>query len=262
MSRRHRLAIGSSLLVALVTSASAGCTQETAPAAPPLPVPSDQQRYLQAIDRFAKEYREQPNDREKSSVRRAREAELAKILPDAGVRDWVGVLDGVGTTASGKAYLHIRLSDHAWVGTLRDELSDTGEKTLVDRSSPIYTRLVELEKGTPVVFSGKLLRESSMSEARAMAEPQLVLRLADIRSLDEHQRSPAPAQPVADTRTPAAAGQAVRATSPTRAASSEPSGSSDSAPAKLDCNERRERWRAQGKPEWLIRESLASLGCR
>jgi len=70
--------------VFIVTSVSAGCTQETAPTASPLPVPSDQQRYLQAIDRFAKEYREQPNDREKSSVRRAREAELAKILPDAG----------------------------------------------------------------------------------------------------------------------------------------------------------------------------------
>lgn len=123
------------------------------------------------------------NELKLSALRTARAHALSRTLHNrAAVKDWVGVLASLSTTGDGKAAIEVELPCGVQIGTWNNSLSDLGSNTLIPQSSKVYAALAEMQKGTPVRFSGKLVaddkdgfREKSMTEVGSMTEPNFVL---------------------------------------------------------------------------------------
>lgn len=154
-------------------------------------LPPGQVALCNAADAGAKSYRgTSGNEIQRTALRDARRAALQEAVPSLHVEGWEGTVDEVTTTFDGKATLSIKLPCTAEVKTWNNTFSDSmdGNSTLVAKGSPLYARLATLSRGTKVRFSGDFirdsgkdyLRESSVSEAGSMTDPEFIFRFSDV----------------------------------------------------------------------------------
>jgi len=98
------------------------------------------------------------------------------------VSGWTGVISGMDTTGAGKAYVSIAVPrSPVTFQTWNNDISDAGNNTLIPSSSPLYQALADMAKGMAVVFSGKLVKEASMTESGGMEEPEFIIRFTSIK---------------------------------------------------------------------------------
>lgn len=160
--------------------------------APALVLPREQAALSSAVQAAKAQYRAAPNELKKSAVRTQRKGAIEQAL--GGVlefKDWRGTLTSMKTNSEGKAYVEIRSADKSFsVKTWNNMLSDVEDQTLIAQDSPLFAAIAELSEGAAVSFSGRFvedpkdgIRESSMSEAGSMTDPEFIAKFSEIRGM-------------------------------------------------------------------------------
>lgn len=163
-----------------------------AASAPAQALPKEQAALSSAVQAAKAQYRAAPNELKKSAVRTQRKGAIEQAL--GGVlefKDWRGTLTSMKTNSEGKAYVEIRSADKSFsVKTWNNMLSDVEDQTLIAQDSPLFAAIAELSEGAAVSFSGRFvedpkdgIRESSMSEAGSMTDPEFIAKFSEIRGM-------------------------------------------------------------------------------
>jgi hypothetical protein len=158
-------------------------------------IPDRQQEFLNLISEFSEEYSSAPNDLKKSAVRTKRANSLKELFSKSlSVTNWVGNINEMSTTGEGNAHIQVKLVgvDVSFANT-NNELSDLVDKTLINQSSPLFTKVADFSEGDQVFINGVLrtdfdtdeggdfLDESfSFTEAGSMTDPIFLIKFNDI----------------------------------------------------------------------------------
>jgi hypothetical protein len=158
---------------------------------PKRPMPADQAALLDVVMRFSTQYRGAANDMLKGATRPARAAALCKVVVNRQVKDWIGTIKKMSTNADGKGVLEVALDDNASVKTWNNDLSDSGDNTMIPVNSALFNTVAHLSVGNAVTFSGSFfanpsdcLHEVSMSVSGAMEEPEFLFRFTKVAPAD------------------------------------------------------------------------------
>jgi hypothetical protein len=157
--------------------------------APLIPLPSEESDLLSVLSVFRSRYEDAPNEFQKSTIRKERARELARIVPDHSAVDWIGTVSRLQTTSEGDGVLILKAYGNTWItiGTWNNSLSDLRSGTLIPASSPLYEQAANLFVGQIVKFSGRFgssgldfLQESSLTEAGSMNEPEFIFTFTSV----------------------------------------------------------------------------------
>lgn len=169
------------------SSASADIANTTV--VPPLPYPPTEKAFISAVTSFVPTYNEAANELKKSALRTQRGFELRRALNDKRkFAGWVGRLTDMETTGDGKAGVRIQVARKLHLKTWNNELSDVGDRTLIEQSDPLYAAIADLKEGDVVQISGEFLpsrqdfiKETSLTEEGAMTDPEFLVRFSAIQ---------------------------------------------------------------------------------
>jgi hypothetical protein len=150
-------------------------------------MPSDQLRFISALQAGRSAFRAAPNDMAKGAARPARKQQICSAVRGLQATGWVGHIDTLSSNSDGKGVLSIKISDNAYVKTWNNALSDIADSTLVEPSTRFFARLITMKKGQFVRFSGSFIqsevdcfKESSVTLGGSMQEPEFLMRFADV----------------------------------------------------------------------------------
>lgn len=149
---------------------------------------SDFQRgFMQIVLEYAQKYPKAENELQKSALVTERSNRFKTLKGDPRqIKDWMGVLETMGTNGDGKAYVTIRLSPKVLsVSTYNNSFSDVDDHSLIPQSSKIYSKLAAMRVGNVVKFSGRLKRTTNITEAGKMTEPDFLFIFSDIEKIGE-----------------------------------------------------------------------------
>jgi hypothetical protein len=147
-------------------------------------MPANQLRIVNIINDYAQRYKAADNELKKSSVWKARTKAIDEALkrrPGEKPVDWVGVVEKMGTTGDGKAWVVMRISPIATISTWNNDFSDIGDRTLIKNGSPVYKALENLKPGAVVRFDCQLKTSGqALIEANRLQQPDFLARFKSI----------------------------------------------------------------------------------
>lgn len=145
-----------------------------------------QRTFIETIHDFASKYQNAGNDLQKSALVTERFERFKKLKGDPRkIAGWIGILEAMGTNGDGKAFVTIRLSKRLTVSTWNNALSDSGDRTLIPQSSPVFKKLAQMKEGNVVKFSGSLKRSKNLTEEGRMVSPDFLFAFSDIEKLGD-----------------------------------------------------------------------------
>jgi hypothetical protein len=151
--------------------------------------PAKQKSFVGVIEKYKAIYDAAKNDLQRGNERLNRDEALCSVTGGSNVKSWTGVLEDVGATSEGLAYLRVKIGDGVTIETWNNELSDFMDDTLVQRSSELYDIILSLEEGQKVVFSGSFVPDDgscldtkNFSEYFAIESPEFLFRFSGIRA--------------------------------------------------------------------------------
>lgn len=159
-------------------------------------IPSDEQRFIDIVQKASADYTNAENDIKKGSIRNNRSKAVCKSVSSHSVKNWVGTISELTTNGDGLGILSVRLDENVTVTTWNNALSDTFDNTLIHQDSPVFKILSELKKGSKIKFSGTFFRddegvdcyrESSLTMSGAMTEPEYLFRFSSVSVFKEIQ---------------------------------------------------------------------------
>jgi hypothetical protein len=170
----------------------------TTPAATPAivrhqpPIPSDEQAFIQAVERGQAAFHAAPNEMAQGGTRAQRRIAICQSLnvPGQGVlvSDWVGQIDKLSSNSDGKGVLYVSLAPNLRVETWNNDFSDSSHHTLIAPSSQLFAVVSQMREGDEVVFSGNFfpsdvdcVEEHSMGLQGSMSEPEFIFRFASVK---------------------------------------------------------------------------------
>ena len=149
--------------------------------------PAIQKAVLGIIEKFKVKYEQATNDLQRADARLTRDEQVCKATKGSAISNWTGVVETIGGTSEGAAYLTIKISEDVTVGTWNNTLSDYADETLISRKSPIYKTVLGLQEGQLVKFSGKFvpadgacLDTKNITEYFAVNSPEFVFRFTKV----------------------------------------------------------------------------------
>ena len=111
------------------------------------------------------------------------------MLKSRSISGWVGTIRTLSSNGDGKGVLSIAIGDKVEVKTWNNSFSDVFDNTLLDPASSIFQTLTALKTGQKVKFSGEFVtsaidcvKESSLTMAGSMTEPEFILRFKDVQT--------------------------------------------------------------------------------
>lgn len=149
-----------------------------------LVMPEQEKKYLDTVAEYSFLYAQADNELKKSKIAKERNEAVLKLQPSIEkASNWVGVVEIIGATAEGKAFIAIRLDERVIIKTWDSAESDATDKTLFAQGSAIYNTIAALNKGSHVRFSGKLLNYTNLSEEGRMEYPEVLARFSNIEPI-------------------------------------------------------------------------------
>jgi hypothetical protein len=157
---------------------------------PTLPGPSDQARFTSVVVSARASYKSAPNELAAGGVRSRRQQAICGVMTDLSASDWVGRIAKLTSNGDGKGVISIALAQDVHVSTWNNNLSDIGDKTLIEPSSPLFSALATMKVGDQVRFSGRFsssktdcVGEQSVTLQGSMSDPAFTMRFTSIRKL-------------------------------------------------------------------------------
>lgn len=150
-------------------------------------VSPEQQKLVDISRRMREKYSSAKNEIQKSQIRDERRMLLAQSAVSFRVSGWTGQLADLDTNSDGLGIIRILIAPNVSVGTWNNALSDIGDQTLIQKNSPVYRKLAEMQIGETVTFSGSFLmsqedhfKEVSITQDGSMEDPTYLFRFEDI----------------------------------------------------------------------------------
>jgi|GEM_PF-2891504 len=151
-------------------------------------MPVEEKVFTDAVNGFIAPYQGAANELKKSAVRVSRKQKLQEVVPALEFKGWTGRIDEMATTSKGNAYLSITLgAGQLKLKTYNNELSDSGDNTLIPINSDLFNQVADLKTGMMVKVSGSFLpedqdfiKETSLTEAGSMTEPEFIVKFAQV----------------------------------------------------------------------------------
>ena len=151
-------------------------------------VSESQAAFVAAIDDARQAEKSATNDLAKGGVRRDRRDALCRIVDGEDLQSWAGKVTRLKTNSDGLGVVAIAIGDGVHFATWNNMLSDGGDNTLIDPSTPIFEKLATLKEGDRIRFSGLLFRDSttdcfremSLTMSGSMDAPEFLMRFTDI----------------------------------------------------------------------------------
>lgn len=151
--------------------------------------PAKEKSFVGVIEKYKAIYDAAKNDLQRGNERLNRDEALCSVTGGSKVSTWSGVLEDVGATSEGLAYLKVAIGDGVTLETWNNELSDFMDDTLIQRTSDLYDTILNLEVGQKVIFSGSFvpadgscLDTKNLSEFFAIERPEFVFKFSGIRA--------------------------------------------------------------------------------
>ena len=153
-------------------------------------LPKDEAAFIAAAQNGQQSYNATSSDFAQGASRPARKQAICRALPSPVVSGWVGKLETLTTNGDGKGVISIEISPDVHLKTWNNDLSDIGDRTLIDPGSTVYRAMSSLRPGQMVRFSGRLVasetdcyQESSITLRGSMTAPEFLIRFDQIEGL-------------------------------------------------------------------------------
>ena len=141
----------------------------------------------QIVADFVSQYDAAENDLQRGEVRLQRDEAICAAIGGSEVSNWSGVVDDLGATSEGYAYLYVATGKNVTLKTWNNEFSDLFDNTLVERGTALYDTLLGLKEGQIITFSGEFIRgdgacldTSNLTEFYAVNRPEFVFKFTAI----------------------------------------------------------------------------------
>lgn len=122
------------------------------------------------------------------ALRPQRAKAICDLLKNGKITDWVGTVQKLSSNNAGKGVLSVSMSKIANAKTWNNELSDIGDKTLIEPGTPLHEAAVQLSRKQSIVFSGTFLKgnkdcftESSLTQRGSMTNPDCIFRFSSVK---------------------------------------------------------------------------------
>lgn len=147
-------------------------------------MPPAQVRFIKAAQEYEEKYKAAENELQKSSLWKQRtKAILAATKPLGNEKKgkWVGIIDEMGTTGKGNAYIKVMITESMSLATWNNEFSDGGIGSLIKMDSPDFDVLATLKKGSVIKFSPAIdVNGQAMTEHGKMVSPKFITKFKQI----------------------------------------------------------------------------------
>lgn len=157
----------------------------------PVLVPSDQQRFVQIIQKYINAFPDAKNELQQAVMRQHRKNDIAEAFDSRYVSAWIGTINRLETTADGRAILAINITPEIAVKTWNNTFSDFNTNTLISKESSLYQQLINLTHGQLVEFSGYFInsqqdyiRELSMTNKGAIMAPGFLFKFQSVNPIN------------------------------------------------------------------------------
>ena len=154
-------------------------------------MPGDQASLIAAVEAARQQYASGANEMAKGAARPARAQAICNVLHGRSVNGWIGRVAELTTNGEGKGVLSIEIGPEVSTKTWNNSLSDIGDHTLIEPSSALFNTATRLRVGQLVTFGGTLfadktdcVRESSMTLAGSIREPEFIFRFQSVSAVD------------------------------------------------------------------------------
>jgi hypothetical protein len=147
--------VGSDGKKQLVTNSATDQGQAEAAAIEKL-IPADQKSFANIVDYAAAEAKNSENDVKKGKLLVERNKNIC-ALKIGNINDWVGTIRSITTNSDGHGVLSVKVSDHGYLTTWNNALSDVFDGTLIKPGSAIHNTIAELNRGDLIKFSGNFV---------------------------------------------------------------------------------------------------------
>lgn len=152
-------------------------------------MPPAQVRFIKAAQEYEEKYKAAENELQKSSLWKQRTKALsaaAKPLGNEKKGKWVGIIDEMGTTGKGNAYITVKITQSISLATWNNEFSDSGVGSLIKVNSPDFEALAILKKGSVIKFSPAIdVNGQSMTEHGKMVSPNFITKFKNIEAIKD-----------------------------------------------------------------------------
>jgi hypothetical protein len=152
-------------------------------------VPTEQAVFLKEIAAARQAYKDAKNDLVKGVARQERGKAICAAVPDKEVQNWVGSIHKLSSNGDGFGVVSVELEDGVILKTWNNSLSDMFDDTLIDPADELFARIISLEEGQVVIFSGAFIedssgvdcfREASMTLRGSMSDPEYIFKFSSI----------------------------------------------------------------------------------
>lgn len=150
-------------------------------------IPSDQERFLGAVDSVADTYKSAASDLQRSAAVKNVGAGWCSALASAEVTGWIGKVKHVDSTL-GYATVRVEISERAEVRTTSAVPFDVD--TLIAPESPLFQKAASLSEGQRVRFSGSFIpdtatciKEESLTGSGRTETPDFLFKFSSIDPL-------------------------------------------------------------------------------
>ena len=150
--------------------------------------PIDQQDFISTFEEYLVLYNDAGTELQAANYLNERDSALCRITNQGRVEDWIGYVERVGANGDGYGVLEIEISDDLILKTWNNAFSDIGDGTLIEPSSSLFDRILPLQGGELVRFSGQFmdgsnhcLKDSRLSDYGRANDPDFIFKF---RALD------------------------------------------------------------------------------
>lgn len=170
------------------TTKSADPTQEPDPESEYGNQPDDQVQFVKAVTTAQEKAENADNDLKRGSALSTRNKALCKVLPSSGkVEDWTGKIASLDANGEGKGVVEIEIAPDVHIATWNNAFFDVSDNTLIEPGK-LFDRLLEMETGQVVTFSGKLVdagdtcvNDSRLTLDGKLADPKFLFKFSDVK---------------------------------------------------------------------------------
>jgi hypothetical protein len=153
--------------------------------------PSEQARFIQAIEHSRSQYKSGKNDFQKGAVRPARAQLICAVLKSPRVEAWVGTIDTLSTIGAGDGVLTVKIANKISLGTWKNPGADKSHNTIIRSKSSLYQDLLRMKSGDTVRIYGQLFPrdvdcywEINSTLEKSLEEPEWVMRFSRVERVE------------------------------------------------------------------------------
>ena len=150
-------------------------------------LPAEQRQFISTFDEYLTLYNDAGTELQAANYLNERDSRLCGITNQGRIEDWIGYVEKVGANGDGYGVLEIEIADDLVLKTWNNAFSDIGDGTLIEPSSSLFDKILPLQGGELVRFSGQFmdgsnhcLKDSRLSDYGRANNPDFIVKFREL----------------------------------------------------------------------------------